>query len=651
MKLGTVTSDASGNWSYTTSTLSEGPHSFTATVTTAAGGESTPTGVFDLTIDLTAPGKPGTGGLGSIDNVEDDFGSVQGPIANGGTTDDNTPTFSGGGQNPGDKVTLIDGGNIIGEAVVDGSGNWSITPGTPLGDGTHDVTMVVSDPAGNASTPSDPFTVVINTTAPAARATIEHMGKDSGTADDFLTNDGSAGRLIQGSLTAALAAGEKVEVSVDGGASWEDAVLNGDGTWSFVDETRHASSWEVQARVVNSGGSASTESSQSVTLDKTAPPTPSAVNIGSSSVTVEFDGSKAEVGDTMVLSVGNNQYEHVLTTADIAAGSIAFPVTATTSVDVTARIMDKAGNYSGDYGQVIERKNFDLPDSPYQTFRDFDFFTVSSTNGGETRIQTAWNVLSMSDGTHTFDLSAPASKVTMSLDAINTPDNTITYYDMYGNVLKTVNLLNGLSSHTYTAPPGSQIGQIVIKVDESANSDAGISIEDMTFVTTQEVDSANQLVDHVSDYQGGSEDNVFTLTNMLFMNSPEMNISGNGGIDTLKLSGQNQTLDLTKVGDHISSIEVIDLKGSGDNTLKLSLEDVLNNGEVDLFHSSGKTQMMVNGDAGDKVDLQGLIDAMDPGSWGAMGQVTVGGVVYDVFSHSSLDAELLVQQGVTTNLV
>jgi hypothetical protein len=42
----------------------------------------------------------------------------------------------------------------------------------------------------------------------------------------------------------------------------------------------------------------------------------------------------------------------------------------------------------------------------------------------------------------------------------------------------------------------------------------------------------------------------------------------NGGIDTLQLEGADLTLDLTKIRDRrIQDIEVIDMTGSGDNTL------------------------------------------------------------------------------------
>jgi hypothetical protein len=45
-------------------------------------------------------------------------------------------------------------------------------------------------------------------------------------------------------------------------------------------------------------------------------------------------------------------------------------------------------------------------------------------------------------------------------------------------------------------------------------------------------------------------------------------VDGGGGIDILQLEGSGLTLDLTKISDRrIQDIEVIDMTGSGDNTL------------------------------------------------------------------------------------
>jgi hypothetical protein len=124
-----------------------------------------------------------------------------------------------------------------------------------------------------------------------------------------------------------------------------------------------------------------------------------------------------------------------------------------------------------------------------------------------------------------------------------------------------------------------------------------------------------------------------------------------GAIDTLHLTGDHQILDLTSLTGQtaaakISGIEAVDLGGQH-NTLKLSLVDVLNLGETDLFMKDGKQQMMVNGKEGDEVDLSNShIAGLADGEWQAHGTAEVGGVTYNVYEHSGAHTELLVQQGV-----
>jgi hypothetical protein len=93
-------------------------------------------------------------------------------------------------------------------------------------------------------------------------------------------------------------------------------------------------------------------------------------------------------------------------------------------------------------------------------------------------------------------------------------------------------------------------------------------------------------------------------------------------------------------------VEAFDLNGQH-NTLKLSLTDVLNLGERDLFVEDGRQQVKVSGGAGDTVDLSNShIAGVADGDWQQHGSVALEGVKYDVYLHAGAQAELLVQQGV-----
>ena len=672
--IGTANSDTNGKWTYTPPTaLAEGDHSITAAVVTPAGGESPHTSPFELDIDITAPGKPGESGNGGIDEVTDDVGSLQGPIADGGQTDDTTPTLSGGGQEPGDTVTIKDNGTIIGTAPVDKDGNWAFTPNPPLNDGEHKFTLIVTDPAGNPSEESAPYTIVVDTTAPAAKAIVESIGKDSGTLGDFLTNDGSAGRLISGSLTAALATGEKVQVSLDGGITWLDAILNGPDSWSFVDVSSHTSDWEIRTRVVDAAGNVNA-SGQDVTLDTTAPDAPTSIIVRTDSVDVEFDGSNLSVGDSISLAIGEQRFDYTLTQADIDAGKAAITVPTElqplSEYGVSAAVVDAAGNNSQyisisvgatteDFtsvtdskvyteGQTLSLSTMDVKVLQGQTF--VGIYSNTPGYGEGKRLYfgySAWDMLEITPKT-------PCTAMSFTTDYVHNVAS-YTFYDTNGNMLISLNYPGKPEGYevSYTAPPGVLIGKVVAWTDEWGFLD-NFKFERPDSFEWHDTPSEQTVGGEAfGAHYGSSGDDTFSLADAAgFASGAAGEIHGGAGIDTLKLTGQDQILDLTKLAEKVSSVEIVDLTGIGNNTLNLSLGDILEQGGTSLFIDDDHMQMMVKGNAGDVVNLDGLMaDGSDPGNWATQGQVTVGGVVYEVYRHDALDAELLVQQGVQTNLV
>ncbi|WP_156122306.1 beta strand repeat-containing protein [Aureimonas altamirensis] len=128
-------------------------------------------------------------------------------------------------------------------------------------------------------------------------------------------------------------------------------------------------------------------------------------------------------------------------------------------------------------------------------------------------------------------------------------------------------------------------------------------------------------------------------------------IGGGSGVDTLTLDGAGLTLDLTQVSNasaslpngssRITSVERVDLTGTGNNTLKLSLNDVLDMSEANLFATTGRHQLMVTGDAGDTVQLGGL------SSWTKSGTVDYAGGTYDAWNHNTALGTVYVLQTLT----
>ena len=395
--IGTSIVGKDGQWTFTpTTALAHGEHIITLIEKDAAGNKSEPTAGFKFNVDLKAPKQP------VISDVLDDEKNQQ--VPQNGMTADNTPTLKGTAE-PGASVEVFANGIKIGEAPVDTDGTWTFTPDEALSDGPYSFTSVTVDSAGNRGLQSQPYDLIIqvpDTTAPdkpgsdeivddngqviaegtqnddiviadsdsdstegqnppvtapvndppVAVATIDSMSKDSGTnRADFVTNNGSAGRLIKGSLSAPLTVDEKIQVSVDGGRTWQDAVLNGDRHWSFVDKNSHHEDWEIQTQVVDSlTHLVGDKCSQYVTLDTSAPDAPATLEVRTDSVTLKFDGHALVDGDSICLSINGQRLDYALTPQDIAGGAATIIVPLTLqpldTANVEAAIVDAAGNSS-----------------------------------------------------------------------------------------------------------------------------------------------------------------------------------------------------------------------------------------------------------------------------------------------------------------
>jgi len=140
-------------------------------------------------------------------------------------------------------------------------------------------------------------------------------------------------------------------------------------------------------------------------------------------------------------------------------------------------------------------------------------------------------------------------------------------------------------------------------------------------------------------------------------------IDGGSGIDTLVLTGGGLTLDFTQIanqaggnpigGSRLSSIEKIDLTGSGNNTLKLKASDVFDLSEAHVFDLSeahvfvttgplsGRHQLLVKGNIGDAVNFA-------DGDWGRdPTPLLYDGLFFNVWNnHHSLNT-VYVQLGLT----
>jgi len=269
VNIGTAIADTQGNWNYILPTQSDGAHHYVATAQNAAG--TTGTADFSLTVDTQPHAIPTIGG------VIDDVGLYQGPLYTGDSTDDTTPTFSGTGATPGDIIRIYDGGAVLGSATVQPDGSWQYTV-PPIGEGAHDLYVTSVTPVGVESGKSGAFHLTVDTTPPAALASISSIAEDTGpNAHDFITSDTTL--VVTATVTQAIDAGEKVQVSLDNGATWHDATpVSGlnyqyDATATPLTEGNYT----FQARVIDAASNVSTAGAQTVVIDTTHPSATAAI--------------------------------------------------------------------------------------------------------------------------------------------------------------------------------------------------------------------------------------------------------------------------------------------------------------------------------------------------------------------------------------
>ena len=262
--LGTAVADASGNWSLTTGTLSNGNHSFTAT-DTVSGTTSAASAALSVTVDTIAPVAP------SITSFSPDSGVVGDHITNV-----NTLTLTGTAE-ANSTVKVYDGATLLGSATANGSGAWSYTTAA-LSNGTHNLTATATDAAGNTGVASSVAAITVNTPIPTAPA-IASFSNDSGTAGDGITNDNTL------TLIGAAIANSTINL-YDGATLLGSALASGSGAWTYTTAALADGSHSLTATDTVAGLTSAASSTLAVTIDTTAPVVPAIASFSTDSGTV-----------------------------------------------------------------------------------------------------------------------------------------------------------------------------------------------------------------------------------------------------------------------------------------------------------------------------------------------------------------------------
>ncbi|HAS1430561.1 TPA: BapA prefix-like domain-containing protein, partial [Enterobacter hormaechei] len=411
--LGTAVLDGSGGWSFTPTTpLTDGSHSLTVHATDEAGN-TTISPPFELAIDTTAPATPDIPEI----TVNPDGGTPGTALNPGETTRDTTPTLSGSGT-PGDTVNIYDGATKIGEAEIDGDGNWSWTPTTPLPDGTYDLSLTVTnqDSAGNESAPSTPVTITIDTDAPAQPGTPTVTDSVSQITGPVL--DGESTNDPRPVLSGTGTPNDVITIYDQVGTGEPQAVgsvtVDGNGNWSWRPEDNIGEgTHEYTATATDEAGNESVPSAGiTITVDTLAPDTPvisdiaGAQNGGSTNDTTPTLSGTGTTGETVIIYNNGVEVDRV----EVVNGgwSYTLPTQTDGPLNITVAAVDDAGNVS--------------PVSPVFTVEvDTQAPTVPQIDAVSDS-QLTNSVLYTRDGTPTLTgIGEPGSSVTVSVDGVASP--------------------------------------------------------------------------------------------------------------------------------------------------------------------------------------------------------------------------------------
>jgi len=332
----------------TTASLgTDGAKTLTATLTDAVGNISPASAPLGITIDTTPPSAPTVTSL---------------------TTNDTTPSITGTAA-AGDTLTVTVNGVTyqVGADLVRSGSAWTLTipAANALAQGTYNVTARLADAADNFTGDASTNELVVDTTPPTQTATVTAVADNVAPVIGTVSNGGTTNDttpLLGGTLSAALGAGESVQVLRNGNVIGTASVT---GTnWTFADSgLANGTTYAYTARVVDAAGNQGTAGSgYSITVLTTAPTKTAAVTTVTDDAapvtgTVPNGGETNDttplLGGTLSVALGAGESVHVLRNgAEIGIAS----VTGTnwtfadsglangTTYAYTAHVVDGAGN-------------------------------------------------------------------------------------------------------------------------------------------------------------------------------------------------------------------------------------------------------------------------------------------------------------------
>lgn len=566
-----------------------------------------------------------------IINIYDNYRD-KGYLTSPGFTDDKTPTLSGLGQ-PGTKVSIYNGTQLLGECSVNTAGKWGWTPAGALPLGQYDF-HVVSSNGVKSSAASDSWPVTI-TTAPQITSLYDDAGSEQGiivkggSTDD--TTPTLQGTAVAGSLVT-FYEGNKVVGSVL-------ASSEGNWTWSVADQFPNGLSFGTHIFTAKTPMGDGTDVESLSWSVKIIPPTPHAtIEITSMSLDtgmsaddfITKDGSAGRtVNGTLSRSLKGLETVEVWNgnswlKAEVKGKtwSIVDPETHTSNWQYKSRVAIGDGNYSPE-----AQRDIVLDQTALKPVISYLWDDVGDTGkvfgGGKT-----------DDVRPTLHGSAEPGSVVKVMGTI--------YYEPWSYGVTGTTLADANGHWEWTPPRDLAVSKWKFKATMSdvAGNESGSSSEIHVFVEN----SINQ------SSAPDMEDSSSAFQSILVWHEDALLPQEEYSLDQLIVTGEQQSIALENLS-FLNSVNSIDISGQGDNQLTLTAEDILQKGDEFLFISNGSTQLQINGDAGDVVNLKHLTGEDDLEGWHqSIGVVVSGGKDYSVWTHDSADIELLIESDIQVNI-
>ncbi|MFG6657389.1 Ig-like domain-containing protein, partial [Scandinavium sp. M-37] len=631
----TVYANSQGVWTSTVTPRTDGQHVFTAReVKNGVTGEESNSWVVNVnTADVTPPATP------HITNAYDDVGT-KGNITSGGTTDDTTPKLSGTAE-AGSKVTIYDNNTFIGTATANSSGNWSWT--TPIrSEGQHTFRVTATDAAGNTSGKSVGYVVNVDIPDPGpGQAHITSVYDDVGPSTGNVINGGTTDDTTV-TLTGTATAGSMVYVYADT-KGFDTVYANSQGVWTSTVTPRTDGQHVFTAREVKNGVTGEESNSWVVnvnTADVTPPATPHITNAyddvgtkgnitsgGTTDDTTPTLSGTAEAGSKVTI-YDNNTFIGTATANSSGNWSWTTPIRSEGQHTFRVTATDAAGNTSGKSGGYVV--NVDVPNPVVKHIESFEgteipshFYNLTTKTGvhitssaGLYLLNTPGVLVDSVNGTHVLgggnanreqaiSVSLPGTSETVFVNLQTQNISGARFYDA-----------NGLQIHATVIDTGRAGGDLQLHRYEFT-ADAGHSISSFTVSAS--------YIDTIEWHNSSSYSAMINHQNPL-----------------------SQTIVQTD-DEQASSASTEIMNHPNQDVLHLTLNDILSEAHDNLFIQDGHKQLAVTGDAGDVVELK--VEDLAHNTWQDAGQVTAGGVQYEVYQHAGSNVELLVQHGLELHQV